>query len=227
MPEEGMAPSAAAGTAGQPRPLYRPTGDALRLGVLASGSGTNLQAIMDACAAGEIGAEVVLVVSDQADAFALQRARGSGIEAVHLDRTDYADARSYGETMTGLLLAHRVELVVMAGYMRLLHTAVLDAFPGAVLNVHPALLPSFPGAHGIADAFAHGVKVTGVTVHLANAVFDEGPIIAQEAVEVAEDDTVESLEAKIHAVEYRIYPRAIELYAAGRLAIEGRKIRVL
>jgi len=199
----------------------------LRLGVLVSGSGTNLQAILDACAADRLPAEVAVVVSDKVDAFGLQRARDAGVPAVHVDPTAHADAAAYNHALRELLDAHAVDYVVMAGYMRLLGTEVLDAYPMRVLNLHPAILPSFAGAHGIADAFAHGVKVTGVTVHFANEVFDEGPIIMQETVRIEEDDTVESLEAKIHAVEHRLYPEAIKAVAGGRVVLEGRRVHVL
>jgi len=199
----------------------------LRLGVLVSGSGTNLQAILDACAADRLPAEVAVVVSDKVDAFGLQRARDAGVPAVHVDPTAHADAAAYNHALRELLDAHAVDYVVMAGYMRLLGTEVLDAYPMRVLNLHPAILPSFAGAHGIADAFAHGVKVTGVTVHFANEVFDGGPIIMQETVRIEEDDTVESLEAKIHAVEHRLYPEAIKAVAGGRVVLEGRRVHVL
>jgi phosphoribosylglycinamide formyltransferase-1 len=121
----------------------------------------------------------------------------------------------------------KVGLVVMAGYMRLLGRRVLESFPGRVMNIHPALLPAFPGASGVGDAFAYGVKVTGVTVHFADESFDNGPIIAQEPVIIEETDTVETLEARIHELEHRLYPRAIQLFAQNRLVIEGRKVRVL
>lgn len=199
----------------------------LRLAVLVSGSGTNLQAILDECAAGRLPAEVAVVVSDKADAYGLERARRVGVPALHLDPKSYADRAAFNHAIREALDAHAVDYVVMAGYMRLLGAEVLDAYPMRVLNLHPALLPSFPGAHGIADAFAAGVRVTGVTVHFANEVFDEGPIIMQEAVRIEEDDTVESLEAKIHAVEHRLYPEAIKAVAGGRVVLEGRRVHVL
>lgn len=200
--------------------------DKLRLGVLISGSGTNLQVIIDESEAGRLDAEVAVVISSRQEARGLDRARKHGIDAVHVDRNAFDSPRAYNAAIRDELKRHGVGLVVMAGYMRLLGEEVLDAFPNRVLNIHPALLPSFPGAHGISDAFDYGVKVAGVTVHFANAVFDEGPIIAQEAVVVAEDDTLASLEAKIHEVEYRIYPAAIQAIAQGRVTIEGRKVRI-
>jgi phosphoribosylglycinamide formyltransferase-1 len=199
----------------------------LRLGVLVSGSGTNLQAILDECAAGRLPAEVAVVVSNRGDAFGLQRAHDAGVPAIHIDPKAHANAAAYNHALRQTLDAHAVDYVVMAGYMRLLGAEVLDAYPMRVLNLHPALLPSFAGAHGIADAYQHGVKVTGVTVHFANEVFDEGPIIMQEAVRIEEDDTVESLEARIHAVEHRLYPAAIKAVAEGRVVVEGRRAHVL
>ncbi len=210
-------------------PLARrgPASPPLTLGVLVSGGGSNLQALIDRIADGTLPARVAVVVSDRADAFGLERARLAGIPAVHVDRPAYADAAAFNEAIAAELLSHGVELVVMAGYMRLLGAPVLGAFPDAVINLHPALLPSFPGAHGIADALAYGVKVTGVTVHFADEVFDRGPIIAQEAVAIAEDDTAETLAARIHAVEHRLLPEAVRLIAEGRLRLEGRRVRVM
>lgn len=199
----------------------------LRIGVLASGSGTNLQAILDSIAAGSLGAVVAVVVSDKPEAYALERARTGGIPAVALDRSRFESGDAFSDELVRVMQDHEVALVVMAGYMRLLGRAVLGAFPGAVLNLHPALLPSFPGAHGIRDAFEYGVKVTGVTVHFASEVFDEGPILAQRTVPIAEDDTLETLEAKIHQVEHVLYPYAIGLIAEGRVRVEGRRVHVL
>lgn len=198
----------------------------LRLGVLISGSGSNLQAIIDASERGELDADIAVVISNRADAFGLERAERHGIPARWVDPASFGSAAEYNVAVRDELLAADVDLVVMAGYMKLLGTAVLDAFPMRVLNLHPALLPSFPGAHGIADALEYGVKVTGVTVHFADAEFDRGPIIAQQAVEVFEGDTEESLAERIHEVEHGIYPRAIQLIAQGRITIEGRRVRV-
>lgn len=197
-----------------------------KLGVLVSGSGTNLQAIIDASQSGALSADIVCVVSNSGTAYGLTRARNHGIAAVHVDRTGFASPAEYNSAIRDALLEHGAEWVVMAGYMRLLGNEVLDAFPSRVLNIHPALLPSFAGAHGISDAFEYGVKVTGVTVHFANEVFDEGPIIAQVPVEIAEDDTLDTLEAKIHAVEHELYPRVLQLVAEDRIEIVGRKVRI-
>lgn len=198
----------------------------LQLGVLVSGSGSNLQAIIDASQAGTLAADVAVVISNKADAFGLERARTNGIPAVWVDPALYSSPAEYNSAIRDELRDHGVDLVVMAGYMKLLGVEVLDAFPMRVLNLHPALLPSFPGAHGIEDALAYGVKVTGITVHFADEVFDRGPIIAQSAVEVLEDDTPETLAARIHAAEHRLYPHAIQLIAEGRLSFDGRRVRI-
>lgn len=198
----------------------------LQIGVLISGSGTNLQAIIDATEAGGIDARVAVVISSHAGAHGLVRARKHDIDGVHIDRGDFNTSHDYNRAILRELRAHDVDLVVMAGYMRLLGKEVLNEFPNAVVNLHPALLPSFPGASGIKDAFDYGVKVTGVTVHFANEVFDEGPIIAQECVAIAEDDTLESLEAKMHEVEHRLLPQALQLIAQGRVSVVGRRVRI-
>jgi phosphoribosylglycinamide formyltransferase-1 len=199
----------------------------LRLGVLISGSGTNLQAIIDACNEGRLNAEVRVVISNHDTAFGLERARRSGIRDVYVDRAKYDRPKAYNAAILQALRDNDVDTVVMAGYMRLLGTSVLEAYPYRVLNIHPALLPSFAGANGIHDAFDYGVKLTGVTVHFADENFDRGPIIAQEAVRIEEDDTVEDVESKIHAVEHVLYPQALQWLAEGRIRIEGRKVRIL
>jgi phosphoribosylglycinamide formyltransferase-1 len=198
----------------------------MRIGVLISGSGTNLQAIIDASESGELDADVVVVISNHEGARGLVRAKDHGIEAVHIDRGRYASIREYNAAIRDILRDNVVDVVVMAGYMRLLGKEVLDFFPNRVLNLHPAILPSFPGASGIKDAWDYGVKVTGVTVHFANEVFDEGAIIAQEAVTIEEDDTIETLEAKIHEVEHRMYPKVLQWMAHDRIEIIGRKVRI-
>jgi phosphoribosylglycinamide formyltransferase-1 len=198
----------------------------VRFGVLISGSGTNLQSIIDACAAGLIVGEVAVVISNREDAYGLERARMAGIPAIFIDPRACDSADDYNHQVREALELESVECVVMAGYMKLLGAEVLDAWPLRVVNIHPALLPSFAGAHGIGEAFDYGVKITGVTVHFANEVFDQGPIIAQEAVEVLEDDTLQTLEARIHDVEHRLYPAALAALADGRVTVSGRKVRV-
>jgi phosphoribosylglycinamide formyltransferase-1 len=203
------------------------TEEKTRLGVLVSGGGTNLQSIIDATETHMLDAEVALVFSNHSSAFGLERARRHSIPTATLDRNKYETARFYDHALLGILQEHAVDVVVMAGYMRLLGREVLAAYPDRVVNIHPALLPSFPGANGIHDAFDYGVKVTGVTVHFATEEYDAGAIIAQETVPVEEDDTSDTLEARIHEVEHRLYPAALQLLVQDRLRIEGRRVRVL
>jgi len=198
----------------------------IRLGVLISGSGTNLQAIIDAIESGDLNAEVSVVISNHDSAGGLKRAGRHGIDGVYIDRGNFESAHKYNIEIRDILRRYDVDWVVMAGYMRLLGREVLDFYRNRVLNIHPALLPSFAGASGIHDAWDYGVKVTGVTVHFASEDFDEGPIIAQQAVTIAEDDTIESLEAKIHAIEHQLYPKVLMLIADGRLEIVGRKVMI-
>lgn len=193
--------------------------DKLKIGVLLSGSGTNLQAIIDAIVEG-LPTDIVLVVSSRPDAYGIERARAAGIPTLVMNREKYADVLAADAQIVEALRKAGAEYVVMAGYMRKVTSVMLDAFPNRVLNLHPALLPSFKGAHAIADAFNAGVKVTGVTVHFANADYDKGPIVAQRAVSVAENDTLDTLEAKIHDVEHVLYPEVIGLIAEGRVAVD-------
>lgn len=191
----------------------------LPIGVLLSGSGTNLQALIDAIDAGALNAEIKLVVASRPSAFGLKRAEAAGIQTLTLSKEMYADPIQADEVIAGELYRAGVAYVVMAGYMRKVHAPLLATFPNRVINIHPALLPSFTGAHGIQDAFDRGVKVTGVTVHIANAVYDMGPIIAQRALAVQEGWDVETLEEHIHAIEHALYPEVIQLLADGRVQV--------
>ncbi len=193
---------------------------ALKIGVLISGSGSNLQAIIDRIDQGTLDAEIVLVISSRPDAFGLTRAEKAGIPTLALNREVYQDAPAANKRIADALKEAGAEYVIMAGYMRKLTNEVLDAYPDKVVNLHPALLPSFKGAHAIEDAFTFGVKVTGITVHFANEDYDKGPIIAQRAVEIREDDTLESLETRIHEVEHELYPEVISLLAQQRVHID-------
>jgi phosphoribosylglycinamide formyltransferase-1 len=195
-----------------------------RIAVLASGQGTNLQALLDDPV---VGGWVVLVVSDRAVAKALERARDRGILAAHLDPSGYSDRASYDHALRMLLDEERVGYVALAGFMRMLGPEVVAAFEDRIVNVHPALLPSFPGAHSVSDALAWGAKVTGVTVHLVDGQMDHGPIVAQEAVPVLTDDDWDSLETRIHEVEHRLLPAAVRALVEGRLRVEGRAVRVV
>ena len=198
----------------------------LKIGILLSGSGTNFQAIADAAAEG-LPIEIAHVVSSRPDAYGIERAKALGLPVLVLNREVYADPKAADQMIVDTLKASGVEYVVMAGYMRMVTSVLLDAFPNCILNLHPALLPSFKGAHAIQDAFDAGVKVTGVTVHFANEEYDKGPIIAQRAVTVRETDTVESLEERIHDVEHEIYPQVLGWIADGRLEVlKNGKVRI-
>lgn len=200
---------------------------ALNIGVLLSGSGTNLQAIIDRIEDGSLNCRIVKVVSSRPDAYGLKRAEAAGIPTLALNRDVYADPIAADELIVREMREAGAEYIVMAGYMRMVRDPLLDAYPDRVLNLHPALLPSFKGAHAIQDAFDAGVKVTGVTVHFANAEYDKGPIVAQRAVEVLEDDTLDSLEERIHATEHVLYPEVLGLLAAGAVTVgEDRKVHI-
>ncbi|MDY2777227.1 MAG: phosphoribosylglycinamide formyltransferase [Collinsella sp.] len=200
----------------------------LSLGVLLSGSGTNLQALIDAIGSGALNARIELVVSSRPSAQGLKRAEAAGIQTLTLSKEMYADPIQADEIIASELYRLGVDYVVMAGYMRMVHAPLLATFPNRVVNIHPALLPSFQGAHGIADAYERGVKVTGVTVHFANEVYDQGPIIAQEAVRVEEGMSLDDLETAIHKVEHVLYPHVVDLLSQGRVRVcEDNTVAVL
>jgi len=195
-----------------------------RVAVLASGQGTNLQALMDDPV---VGPWVVLVVSDRTDAFALDRARTRNVKAVFLDPAAHADRAAYDQALRDLLESERIDCVALAGFMRIVGPEVVDAFRGRILNVHPALLPSFAGLHAVADALAWGVKVTGVTIHLVDEEVDHGPIVLQEPVAILPGDDEGTLHERVKEVEHRLFPRAAALLAEGKLKIEGRRVHIL
>lgn len=195
----------------------------LKIGVLLSGSGTNLQAIIDAIADDALPVEIVHVISSRPDAYGIERARAARIGVTALNRDVYADPAAADARIVEEMRAAGAEYLVMAGYMRKVTPVVLDAFPDRVLNLHPALLPSFKGAHAIQDAFDAGVKVTGVTVHLANEDYDKGPIVAQRAVSVQEGWSIEDLEEAIHAVEHVLYPEVLRVIAEGRMSLDENR----
>lgn len=191
----------------------------LKIGVLISGSGTNLQALIDRIADGSLNASIELVVSSRPSAKGLQRAEKAGIQTLTLSKEIYADPIAADEVIAYELMSHGVEYVIMAGYMRMVRDPLLATFPDRIVNLHPALLPSFPGAHAIDDAYERGVKVTGVTVHFANAAYDAGPIIAQRALPVEEGWDVDTLETHIHEIEHELYPQVVQLLADGRIQV--------
>ena len=198
----------------------------LKIGVLISGSGTNLQALIDRIAEGTLDAQIALVVSSRPSAYGLKRAQEAGIQTLTLSKETYAEPLVADEVIATELKHAGVEYVIMAGYMRMVHEPILATFPNRVVNLHPALLPSFKGAHAIQDAYDYGAKVTGVTVHFADDKYDCGPIIAQRPVAVEEGWTVDELEARIHEVEHQLYPDVVQLLAEGRVHVVGRKVVV-
>ncbi len=193
------------------------------LGVLISGRGSNLQAIIDAIAAGRLDARVALVISNRPDAYGLERAAAAGIETRVRNHKDYPTRESFEQQLVDDLRARDVGLVCLAGFMRLLSPTFVSAFPNAILNIHPALLPSFPGLHGARQAVEHGVKVSGATVHFVNAELDAGPIVIQAAVQVLDDDTEETLAKRILVEEHRIYPAAIQIVLDGTHQLVDRR----
>lgn len=205
-------------------------GAKLKLGVLVSGRGTNLQSILDGCEAGRIPASVQVVVSNRPGALALERARAKGVPAYCVDHREFGrwpDNRpAYEEKVAAVLTRHEVRLVVCAGYDRLVGDTLMQAFPSRIINIHPALLPSFAGLHAQRDALAYGAKVSGATVFFVDSSVDGGPVIIQEAVPVLEGDTEDSLSKRILEVEHRILPVAITLIARGQTRIEGRRVRI-
>jgi phosphoribosylglycinamide formyltransferase-1 len=196
-----------------------------RVGVLISGRGSNLQALIDAAAAGTLGAEIAVVISNQATAAGLARARAAGIETLVLDHREFRSRDDYDAHVGQALATRGVSLVCLAGFMRLIGPPLLRAFPNAILNVHPSLLPAFPGVAAQRQALEHGVKISGATVHLVTGELDGGPIVLQSAVPVRDDDTVDVLSARILIEEHRIYPEAVRLILDGRWRLDGRRIQ--
>lgn len=202
----------------------RTTGPASRnIGVLISGRGSNLQALIDAVAHGALDARLAVVISNKANAAGLERARAAGIHAVVLDHQSFTSRDDYDRALAAELRARDVSLVCLAGFMRLIGAPLLDAYPNAILNVHPSLLPAFPGVDAQRQALEHGAKISGATVHLVTGELDGGPIIIQSAVQVLEDDTVDTLSARILVEEHRIYPEAVRTILDGGWRIEGRR----
>lgn len=196
----------------------------MNIAVLCSGSGTNLQAIIDGVKTGYIPAKIALVVSDKKDSFSLERARKAGIETLVLDKKDFKTRDDFDGEIVKNLKKKNVDLVVLAGFMRLLSRYFIREYRNRIMNIHPALLPSFKGTEGIKDALEYGVRVTGPTVHFVDEELDHGPIILQKAVEVKDDDTEKTLLERVHREEHRIYPEAVKLFAEGRLKIDGRRV---
>lgn len=195
--------------------------------VLASGKGSNVQALVEAGREGRIPAGVVLVMSDRPDAGALERAAAAGIESLVVSRSQYRTRKAHEEALAVQIDRVHADVVCLAGYMRLLGAEFVARYRWRLLNIHPSLLPAFPGVHGVADALSYGVKVTGCTVHFVDEGTDTGPVIVQAAVPVCEGDTVDTLTARIQCEEHRIYPEAVRLLCEGRLKVEGRQVTVV
>ena len=195
-----------------------------KLAVLISGRGSNLQAILDAIAGGRLDAVVAMVISNREDAQGLLRARSAGIEAIHLAPRAYADRDSYDRAIVDVLRPLGVDLICLAGYMRIVGPVLLEAYPNRIVNIHPSLLPAFPGLQAQRQALEYGVRVAGATVHVVDRTLDAGPIVLQSAVPVLDDDSVERLSARILIEEHRIYPEAIGILLSGRWRVEGRRV---
>ncbi len=200
--------------------------DLLKLGVLISGNGSNLQSIIDHIEKGKLKAAIKIVISNNPDAFGIQRARKHKINTTILKQKDFKSKEEFDQNIIKILQENSVDLVVLAGFMRIISPALLKAFPHRIMNIHPALLPSFPGLHAQKQAFDYGVKLTGCTVHFVDEGVDTGPIIIQAVVPVYDEDTQDSLTERILKEEHRIYPQAIQLFADGKLQIQGRKVLI-
>lgn len=192
--------------------------------VFASGHGGNLQAIINAVKNKRIHASLKLVFSNKQEAYALVRAHKAGIPTLFLDPHDFKTREEYDRAIVKELKKHKIDFIVLAGYMRLISSTFIDQYPNKILNIHPSLIPAFKGAHGIRDAFEYGAKVTGVTIHFVVEEMDAGAIIAQVPVKITDEDTLLSLEEKIHAAEHKLYPPVIDLFARGKYKIKGRKV---
>ena len=196
------------------------------IAVFASGKGSNFGAIVRAAKKGIFKANLALLVCDNPKALVLGKAKRAAVMAVLVKREDFSSKSDFENKIIQHLEENKIDLIVMAGFMRILSAELVNRFRNKIINIHPALLPSFKGSRGIKDAFLYGVKVTGVTVHFVDELMDHGPIILQKEVGIEEDDTLESLEAKIHRLEHKLYPQAIKLFVEDRLRIEGRKVRI-
>jgi len=196
----------------------------INIGVLVSGRGTNLQAIIEAIEEGKIAGEIKVVMSDNPDAYALKRAQQYHIATRYIDFKEFKNREDYDKEIIKTLKEKKINLVVLAGYMRILSPYFIRTYKNKIINIHPALLPSFPGLHAQRQTLEYGAKVSGCTVHFVDEGVDSGPIILQKAVEVSDDDTEESLAEKILKEEHQIYPQAIQLFSEGKLMIKGRKV---
>jgi len=198
----------------------------LKIGVLASGRGSNFQAIVDAIEKGGLNASIEILITDNSSAFAIERAKKHNIKYLFINPKEFATKNDFFRKISDELRTRAVELVVLAGFMRIVRKPLVDAFPNRIMNIHPALLPSFPGLHGQKQALDYGVKVSGCTVHFVDEGMDTGPVIIQAAVPVLPDDTEETLSGRILSFEHKIYPEAIRLFSEGRIEIKGRTVYI-
>jgi len=199
----------------------------LKIGVLASGRGSNFQAIIDEIEAGKIPAKIEILIVDNPNAYAIERAKKHGISYLYINPREFPSKEAFYEKIRDELIARGVELIILAGFMRIVKKPLVDAFQNRIMNIHPALLPSFPGLHGQKQAVDYGVRISGCTVHFVDEGVDTGPIIIQAAVPVHPEDTEETLSERILRLEHKIFPEAIRLFAEGRLKVEGRKVKIL
>ncbi len=198
----------------------------LNLGILASGRGSNFQSIIDEIEAGRLNASIKLLLVDNPDAYAIERAKKHSIEYLYINPKEFSSKDDFFRKIADELKTRNVELVVLAGFMRIVRKPLIDAFPNRIMNIHPALLPSFPGLHGQKQAVDYGSRISGCTVHFVDEGMDTGPVIIQAAVPVSPDDTEETLSERILKIEHKIFPEAIRLYAEGRLSVEGRVVKI-
>jgi phosphoribosylglycinamide formyltransferase 1 len=198
----------------------------LRIGVLASGRGSNFQSILNAIAQGKLRSDVSVLITDNPSAYAIERAKKNGIEFLVMRPSEYSSRDEYYSKIAGELSKRDTELIVLAGFMRIVGRPLIDAFPARIMNIHPALLPAFPGLHGQKQALEYGVRISGCTVHFVDEGMDTGPIIIQAAVPVLQGDTEETLSARILECEHEIYPEAIRLFAEGRIEVRGRHVQI-
>lgn len=198
----------------------------LKIGVMASGRGSNFQAIINSIEAGRINAQIKVLITDNPDAFSIERAKKHGIESLVMKPEHYSSRHEYFRIVAAELKKKYVELVVLAGFMRIVGKPLLDVYPNRVINIHPALLPSFPGLHGQKQAIDYGARISGCTVHFVDEGMDTGPIILQAALPVKDDDTEETLSERILKLEHKIYPEAIKLFSEGRIKLKGRKVTI-
>ncbi|WP_442603052.1 phosphoribosylglycinamide formyltransferase [Paenibacillus sp. KN14-4R] len=197
-----------------------------RIAVFASGSGSNFMAIMDAIKQGNLDVTISLLVCDRPDAPVVEKAKQAGVPVFVFRPKDYASREAYEEEIVHQLMKHQVDLIVLAGYMRLITDKLVKPFYGKIINVHPSLLPAFPGKNAVQQALAYGVKITGVTVHLVDGGLDSGPVIAQKIVEIQDTDTEETVLARIHEAEHQLYPQVIDWFSKGQIRLADRHVRI-